>query len=190
MKNNQSLNKILFNLVALFTIAGLGCKRNIADLQNPTFPTMAEVFVDDFTGDLAYAAFGGSDVKAFQVDNQVGYGGSRASMRYEVPDANSPNGSYAGGVYFSRTGRDLSGYNALTFYIKSSQPATIGVLGIGNDLGESKYQASISNMPVTSNWKKVIIPIPDPSKLKMEKGLFYYSTGPENNRVILSGLMK
>jgi len=28
----------------------------------------------------------------------------------------------------------------------------------------------------------VIIPIPDASKLTAEKGLFWYSTGPENNR--------
>lgn len=91
---------------------------------------------------MAYAAFGGSDVKAFKVDNQVSYGGTKQSMRFDVPDANSPQGSYAGGVFFSKTGRNLSGYNALTFYIKASQAATIGILGFGNDLGENKYQVS------------------------------------------------
>lgn len=183
MKKNQSLHKVLFSLAGLIVLISMGCKkRDIADLQNPSFPNTAEVFIDDFTSDLAYAAFGGSDVKAFQVDNQVSYGGTRQSMRFEVPDANSPNGSYAGGVFFSKTGRDLSGYNALTFYIKASQPATIGVTGLGNDLGANKYLVTKNALPVTSNWKKVIIPIPDPSKLKAEKGLFYYSTGPENGR--------
>lgn len=183
MKKNKSIYNALFSLAALIIFTGMGCKkRDLTDLQNPEFPTTAEVFIDDFTSDLAYAAFGGSDVKAFQVDNQVSYGGTKQSMRFEVPDANSPNGSYAGGVFFSKTGRNLSGYNALTFYIKSSQAATIGVVGFGNDLGENKYLVTKNNLPVTSNWKKVIIPIPDPSKLKAEKGLFYYSTGPENGR--------
>jgi hypothetical protein len=183
MKHNQSLHKVLLGLGTLIILMGLGCKkRDLGELENPSFPSTAEVFIDDFTGDLAYAAFGGSDVKAFQVDNQVAYGNTRQSMRFEVPDANSPNGSYAGGVFFSKVGRDLSGYNAITFYIKATQAATIGTIGFGNDLGENKYVVTKNGLPVTSNWKKVIIPIPDPSKLKSEKGLFYYSTGPENGR--------
>ncbi len=157
-------------------------KRDLSDLQDISFPTTADVFIDDFTGDLAYAAFGGSDVTAFKIETRETWNGSKAAMRFEVPDANSPNGSYAGGVYYSKTGRNLAGYNALTFYIKASQAATIGVLGFGNDLGANKYQVSMNNVAVNSNWKKVIIPIPDPSKLTAEKGLFYYSTGPENNR--------
>ena len=182
MKKNQLYNKILFHLFGLVIVFSLGCKRDISGLQSPTFPNTAEVFIDGFTGDLQYAAFGGSDVTAFQVDNQISYGGTLASMRYDVPDANSPNGSYAGGVYFSTTGRDLSGYNALTFYIKASQAATIGVIGFGNDLGANKYQVTMNNLPVSSVWKKVIIPIPDGSKLTAEKGMFYYATGPENGR--------
>lgn len=183
MKRNISILTTFSSLLAFAVLLNLGCKkRDVAELQEPSFPSTAEVFIDDFTGDLAYAAFGGSDVKAFQVDNQVSYGGTRQSMRFDVPDAGSPNGSYAGGVFFSKTGRNLSGYNALTFYIKASQAANIGVLGFGNDLGQNKYQVTLSGLPVTTNWKKVIIPIPDPSKLKAERGLFYYSTGPENNR--------
>lgn len=183
MKKNQTLHFIFLGLLGLMILTGSGCKkRDFTDLQTPSFPNTAEVFIDDFTSDLAYAAFGGSDVKAFQVDNQVSYGGTRQSMRFDVPDANSPQGSYAGGVFFSKTGRNLTGYNALTFYIKATQPATIGVLGIGNDLGENKYQVTLNGLPVNTNWKKVIIPIPDASKLTAEKGLFYYSTGPENGR--------
>lgn len=39
---------------------------------------------------------------------------------------------------------------------------------------------SLNNLQVNANWKKVIIPIPDPSKLNPEKGLFYFSAGPMN----------
>ncbi len=181
MKNNKSVFTALYSCLGLLIILGAGCKkRDLADLQPVTYPTTAEVFIDDFTSDLAYAAFGGSDVRAFEVDNQVSYNNTKASMRIAVPDANSPQGSYAGGVYFSKTGRNLSGYNALTFYVKATQPATIGVVGLGNDLGASQYVVSLNNLAVNSNWKKVIIPVPDPSKLKAEKGLFYYSASPVN----------
>jgi hypothetical protein len=183
MKKNQSLHNVLFSLISLIVLLSMGCKkRDVADLQSPSFPNTAEVFIDDFTGDLAYAAFGGSDVKAFQVDNQVSYGGTRQSMRYDVPDPNSPNGSYAGGVYLSKSGRNLTGYNALTFYIKATQPATIGELGFGNDFGANRYLVTLKNLPVTSVWKKVIIPLPDASKLTSERGLFYYAASPENGR--------
>lgn len=183
MKKNQSIFKGFFGLLALAILFVASCKkRDVADLQTPSFPNTAEVFIDDFTSDLAYAAFGGSDVKAFHVDNQVTYNGTKQSMRFEVPDANSPNGSYAGGVFFSKTGRNLSGYNAVSFYIKASQPANIGVIGFGNDLGQSKYQVTINGLAVNSNWKKVIIPVPDPTKLTQEKGLLYYSAGPENGK--------
>ena len=182
MKMNQSINKTLAPFLGLILLTGVGCKRNITDLQSPTYPVMSEVFIDGFSSDLGYAAFGGSDVKAFQVDSATTYGGTKASMRYEVPDANSPKGAYAGGTYFSKTGRDLSGYDALTFYVKATQPATIGVIGFGNDLGANKYQVAINGLSVNSNWKKVIIPIPDAAKLKAERGMFFYSAGPESGK--------
>lgn len=183
MRNCNISFSLPVSLLAVALLAFSGCnKREIDGLQKPSFPTMAEVFIDDFTSDLAYAAFGTSDVRAFNVDDQVGYNKSRQSMRFDVPDANSPTGSYAGGVFLSKTGRDLSGYNALTFYIKASQAANIGTLGFGNDFGENKYQVTLNNLAVNSNWKKVIIPIPDPSKLVAEKGLFYYATGPINDK--------
>ncbi len=171
------------SLLAAAILLIAGCtKRDVSSLQAPEFPKNGDVFLDDFTGDLAYAAFGGSDVRAFQVETKETYNGSRQSMRFEIPDANSPQGAYAGGVFFSRTGRNLSEFTALTFYIKASQAATVGVLGFGNDLGANTYVVNLSNYQVNTNWKKVIIPIPDPSKLKAERGLFYFSAGPENNR--------
>lgn len=181
--NTSYYRHILNILLLIFLISSYGCNdRSVDGLSSPSFPANGKVFIDDFTGDLIYAAFGGSDVKAFQVDYETTYNNSRASMRYEVPDANSPQGAYAGGAYFSRTGRDLSGFNALTFYIKATQSATIDVLGFGNDFGASTYQVAMNGLSVNTNWKKVIIPIPDPRKLSGEKGLFYYSTGPINEK--------
>jgi hypothetical protein len=177
------MHKILLNLLVVSLLFLLGCeKRDISELQELELPANADVFIDDFTSDLAYAAFGGSDVRAFNVDTKETYNNSPRSMRIDVPDANSPEGSYAGGVFFSKTGRDLSGFNALTFYIKANQAVNIGLIGFGNDLGENKYVAGIPNVPATTAWKKIIVPIPDPSKLTAEKGLLYYAAGPINDR--------
>lgn len=182
MKKNI-FDKITIAAPALFLLVFIaGCKRDMADLQTANYPKTPEVFIDDFTGDLVYAAFGGSDVKAFQIDKEETYGGSAAAMRFDVPDENSPEGAFAGGAFFSKTGRDLSSYNALSFYIKASQAVNIGVVGFGNDFGESKYQTSISGLAANTNWEKVIVPIPDPSKLTAEKGLFFFSAGAVDGR--------
>lgn len=162
--------------LAILTV--VSCKRDINDLEPATFPTTPEVFIDGFSAGLNYGAFGGSKVTAFDVDTEVKFKGS-ASMKFAVPDAGDPLGAYAGGSYFTSTGRDLSGYDALTFWAKASKSATIDVVGFGNDFGESKFLTTLRDVPVNTNWQKYIIPIPDPSKLKEERGMFFYSEGPE-----------
>ncbi|NJL12385.1 MAG: hypothetical protein HC913_04895 [Microscillaceae bacterium] len=99
MKNNLSSFFAKFLLFGLLLTAS--CEiRDIEDLQAPSFPNTAEVFIDDFTGDLDYAAFGSSDVSAFQVDREVTFDGSRQSMRFAVPDADSPQGAFCRGYVF------------------------------------------------------------------------------------------
>lgn len=179
MKKNFNHIKYISLLSMLFFI--ISCERDVEGLQQATYPTNGDVFIDAFSSGLNYAAFGGSVPTAFQVDNTVTYNSSTASMRFDVPNANDPNGSYAGGSYFTTMPRDLSGYDALTFWAKGSQTATIDVVGFGNDFGENKYQASISGLQISTAWKKYIIPIPDASKLTAEKGMFFISEGPENS---------
>ncbi len=155
-----------------------GCERDLDDMDQASFPTNPEVFIDGFSPGLNYAAFGGSVPTAFTVDNQVTYSNkSSASMRFEVPDEGDPAGSFAGGVFFTDVGRNLSGYNALSFWAKATQSATIGEIGFGNDLGENKYVVSIQGLNVTTGWRKYIIPIPDPSRLTSERGLLWYAAG-------------
>ncbi len=166
-------------LLPLALLMTISCKREIEDLDPAAFPTTPEVFIDAFSAGLNYAAFGGSDVTAFDVDTEVKYKGS-ASMKFAVPDVGDPAGAYAGGAYFTETGRNLSGYDALTFWAKATKAATLDVVGFGNDLGESKYLVTLNNVTVNTNWKKYYIPIPDPSKLTQERGMFFYSEGPED----------
>ena len=179
------IKKNIFNsAITFFTIFSAllftSCERDPNVLEPANYPDVPEVFIDGFSAGLNYAAFGGSKVTAFDVDNDVKYSGT-SSMRIEVPDFEDPQGAYAGGTYFTSVGRNLSGYDALTFWAKASQPASIDVVGIGNDLGQSKNQATITGLAVNSNWKKYIIPIPDPSRFTEERGMFFYSEGPENN---------
>lgn len=174
---------ILFNLkkylpAALLAFLLMACERDLEELKPATFPTNPEVFIDGFSAGLNYAVFGGASPTAFDVDNQVAWNNSLASMRFDVPNAGDPSGAYAGGVFFTSTSRDLSGYNALTFYAKASQSATIGLVGFGNDMGPSTYQVSISDLQLSTGWKKYIIPLPDPSRLTHERGMFIYSAGP------------
>jgi len=158
------------------------CERVVDGLEPPPFPSNPEVFIDGFSGGLNYAAFGGSVPTAFQVDKEVSYGGSKASMRFEVPDVNDSRGTYAGGAYFTSTPRDLSAYNVLTFWAKASEATTLDVVGLGIDMAESKYQASISDLEVNTNWKKYYFPLPDPKRLTAERGMFYYSVGPKQGK--------
>lgn len=177
MKSNFNFAKIssLLMIVMFFS----ACEKDINELEEASYPINPEVFIDGFSPGLNFASFGGAVPTAFQVDNEVTYSNSSASMRFDVPNVNDPSGAYAGGSFFTSVGRDLSGYDALTFWLKSSQAATIDVVGFGNDFGANKYQASISGLNVSTAWKKYIIPIADASKLKAEKGMFFISEGPE-----------
>lgn len=175
--NNRTLKRAAFCLVVVFLSA---CENDPDDFKEAQYSSNPDVFIDTFSAGLNYAAFSNSVVTAFQVDSDVTHNNSSASMRIDVPNVNDPLGSYAGGAFFTSIGRNLSRYNALTFWAKSSVAATLDVVGFGIDLGANQYQASVSGLSLTTTWRKYIIPIPDPSKLKVEKGMFYYSEGPEN----------
>jgi len=164
-------------IIAIFVS---GCENDPNDFEEAEYSKNPEVFIDTFSPGLNYAAFGGTVPTAFQVDTEVTYNNSAASMRIDVPNVNDPLGAYAGGSFFTTVGRDLTGYDALTFWAKSTHAASLDVVGFGNDLGENKYQASISGVSLTTAWRKYIIPIPDPSKLGIEKGMFYFAEGPED----------
>jgi hypothetical protein len=184
MKTNIPFRLMKYIPLGILSILLLvGCERDLDDLQPAASSTNPNVFINGFSPGLEYAAFGGSVPTAFDVDTEVTYKNtSEASMRFEVPDAGDPRGAYAGGAFFTTAGRDLSGYDALTFWAKASKAANIDVVGFGNDLGPARFQTTITGLPVTTNWQKFIIPLPDPSKLTAERGMFFYSEGPEEGR--------
>ncbi len=177
MKTNKFIRfRQQIGALALLTLF-ISCERDITELQLAKFPNNPEVFIDGFSAGLNYAAFGGSVPTAFDVDNNVTFNNSAASMRFEVPDAGDPRGSFAGGVFFTNVPRDLSSFNALTFWAKASQSATIGEIGFGNDLGQNKFIVSASGLTIGTGWRKYIIPIPDPARLVAERGMLWYAAG-------------
>jgi hypothetical protein len=180
IKFNITRTKLLFGLIFLTFI---GCERELSDdAVIAGYPTNGDIFLDGFTsGDLNYAPYAGSYLEAFTVDTETKYNGS-AGMRFDVPNFGDPNGAFAGAAFFLNSGRDLSGYDALTFWAKGTEGRTINSIGFGQDFDENKYEAELSGgLQLTTNWRKYIIPIPDPLQLINERGMFWYAEGPDED---------
>jgi hypothetical protein len=180
MKKMKTINITLSVLLGLMCTIVTSCERGLSDdAEFATFPKNPEVFIDGFSGGLQYFPFGGSKLNAFTVDTETRYAGS-ASMRFDVPNVGDPSGAFAGAIFPDNGGRDLSGYDALTFWAKATQSATINEIGFGNSFGENKFLTTLTNMRINTSWTKYTIPLPDPSRLTLEKGMFWYAEGPEN----------
>ena len=186
MKNRKFNNfKILLVLGLIFSLS-ISCERDISDdAELATFPATGDIFTDTPIGlgsnfYFPYAPDAsnpiGSKLDAWTVDNEVSYKGS-ASMRFDVPNGDDPEGNYAGGILRAEGARDLSGFTALTFWAKASQNVHVGQIGFGEDFIDNKYLTTYYNVPLTTNWKKYVIPIPDPSKLTQERGMLRYAAG-------------
>ncbi|TRX21729.1 glycosyl hydrolase family 16 [Flavobacterium franklandianum] len=174
--------KIAFILISLLLV--FGCQNDDADLQTAKASSIAEIFTDTpiGMGTNFYFPYGagpdnpiGSKLNAWTVDSKVSYKGN-ASMRFDVPNSNDVEGNYAGGIFrIDGAGRDLTNYDALTFWAKASQGVTVAEFGFGEDFFPNKYITTMRNVSIGTTWTKFIIPIPDASKLVLEKGMFRYA---------------
>jgi hypothetical protein len=180
----KSLSKNIRLIILLFAFVILqwGCKRELSDeAVLPTFSNTAEIFTDNFIGlgSNFYFPFADAKPDVFSVDIKEGYNSS-ASVRIDVPNNTDPTGTYAGAIFrVDGAGRNLTGFDALTFYVKASTGTKLGDVGYGIDYLGDKYQVTIQNINVGTNWSKVIIPIPDPSKLVNERGVFWFAAGTQ-----------
>ena len=162
------------------------CERDLSeDVQFATFPANGDIFTDDPVGltDQFFDSFDpatGANPEGFDRDDNVAFEGS-ASIRIDVPAPDDPDGGFIGGIFLDRgDGRDLTGFDALTFYARGSTTATIGEVGFGTDFGENKFAVTANNIRLSTDWRKIIIPIPDPSKLVQERGMFFFSAGTQS----------
>ena len=165
-------------LTAIIIMSVAGCKKDTANLELATnYPTNPDIFIDGFSRDLKFDAWG--KVSNFDIDYAVKYKGT-ASMKIAVPDASDPAGNFAGGVFYTSMARNLSGYDAITFWAKATQATTMNASygGYPESPGtfSDAYKVAI-DVKLNSNWQKYIIPIPDPSLLTSLEGMFSYAAG-------------
>ena len=135
-------------LLGLVVITNLNCEREMSDDATlATFSKNGEIFTDDFIGlgSDFYFPYGDSKFTAFSVDDNEAYIGN-ASIRIDVPNANDPLGSYAGGIFrIDGAGRDLTDFDALTFWARSSQGVTVGEFGFGEDFFTNEYMVTMKD---------------------------------------------
>lgn len=178
MKTKKYIQSKIIFFLGVILISTVSCERGLTDdAELATYPTTGGIFIDAFTGGLDYYPFQGSYTDAFSVDENEKYLGT-ASMRFDIPVFGQ---GYGGATFQSLAPRDLSGYDALTFWAKATKGADINEIGFGIDGDtDNKYRVVLQNLQLSTTWKKYIIPIPDPSKLIQEKGMFWYAEGAEN----------
>ena len=162
--------------VILIVFAAAGCGRDTTGLEPATGVVDSNVFIDEFSSGTDFQAFEYSQDDALGQDATGGLDGSN-SLLINVPD----HGSFAGGAFVAFEARDLSSFNALTFYARASREETFDIVGLANDnTGTSRYEASWSVIELTPGWQKFTVPIPLPEKLTAEKGLFYFADAVPN----------
>ena len=169
-------------IIILLSLGFTSCEREISDEAIPaTYPRTPNIYTDIPVGltDEFFISFdpaSGANTEGFGTDNNVAYAG-RSSIRIDVPTPNDPNGNFIGGIFKDRgNGRNLTDYDALTFWVKASTTASVE-FGFGIDFEENKHAVSLSDVQLSTDWRQVVIPIPDPSKLVQEKGMFLFAAG-------------
>ncbi len=175
------LRRLALATVLLLGVAG--CERDLDLLEPAPFPSDRDVFVDAFGAGISFQAFAGSKTDALEVDTAERFRGD-ASLRVTVPTPGDPSGGYAGGAFVANVPRNLTGYNALTFWARAATAATLNVAGLGNDnTGTSRFSAEVlDGFRLSTSWSRFVIPIPDASRLDREAGMFFFAEGAEDGR--------
>ncbi len=177
MKKIKQISLSVAILIGLGATIFVSCERSVSgDAEFATFSKTGEIFTDNFIGMGAdfYFPFIGAKPDVFSVDENEGFE-SESSIRIDVPNANDPAGGFAGANFVvDGSGRNLTEFDALTFWARASQAVTIGSAGFA--FGED-FQTARNGLDLTTNWKQFVIPIPDPSKLVEVKSVFAFSAG-------------
>jgi len=173
--------------VAILLLSAIGCsERNPSELEVARAKIDPMVYKDDYFGEQSvyWQPFFNTFYTAVQEDSVYAFGGfafeESRSLKFQIAPQGSNLGIFTGGVLTAFEPRDLQDYNALTFYARSNQDITLDVAGFGNDnTGNSLYEAGRSRIPLTRDWSFVVIPIPAPSRMVSEAGLFTFAEGQD-----------
>jgi hypothetical protein len=167
-------------LALLFTAACDDDESPTAPIPDP--PAEGAVFFDNFAEGVTFQAFADSKADAVEIDQSVTYRGS-ASLKVTVPGPGDASGTFAGGALVASTPWDLSEYDVLTFWARSSTNAELNVAGLGNDgSGRADYMAEATELSMSGVWRKYMVPLPDPDALAAEGGLFFFAEAHENDQ--------
>lgn len=176
----KSKSLIGLSLISVLTLTAWGCTRDLDPLGPASFPTDAVIFDGEFGPGIQFQAFGSSKVDALDLDRVERFR-DLPTLRFTVPSPDDPSGNYAGGAFVSEGARDLTEYDAVTFWAKGSAAATIDLVGMGNDnTGTSRFPAVGHPFQISTTWTKYIFPIPLAEKLGQEAGLFQYADGADD----------
>lgn len=138
------------------------------------FSTTAQivVFADNYGSGITSNQFGSTFANFWSVTTAESKTGT-SSLQIAVGGSGA---LYSGGRLEAATNQNLTTYNALTFWIKASRSATLNSVGFGNSSsGGAVFSTSLTNLPLTTTWTKITLPIPAPSKLTAERGMFWVS---------------
>ena len=157
-KNKQNL----LWLLAFMMVITVSCERDLSDdVTDATFPNTADIFTDNPVGltDEFFVSFdpnGGANTQGFGTDENEAYEGT-TSIRIDVPAPNDPDGNFIGGIFKDRgNGRNLTQYDALTFWARGSVNGSV-LVGFGTDFEGGLFPVS-TEVQMTTGWKKYIVP--------------------------------
>ncbi len=174
-----SRSRSLQAMTAVVAALAAGC------IQSPN-PTDGQVYVGRFSNQTGYNPFEASAasnvVPDFTVcfpDTSIYCPDGGGTLRVVVPGPGDPDNAYAGGTIKAELPRNLSGYDAVTFWARSTREAPL-VIGLGVDLSENLYVAE-SVVGLTTRWTQYVLPIPLASVLTAERGLFSFSAGADGS---------
>ena len=144
------------------------------------------VFYDTYGTGVVFKDFGGA-INNVTIDATETFNG-RHVINFQVTSA----AGYSGGAWYTGTPRDLSAYNALTFWAKASAAKGLDKAGFGNDGGAASGTAFPTErlaIPLTTAWQKFTIPIPNPAKFLNVGGLFHLADGNKGYTLYLADVI-
>lgn len=174
----------------LVTGVSVGTAKIFATLQDMTAAvdvavtksTSPVVFVNGYAPGVRFEGFSAStnDVSIDHAEMHEGH----ASLKVTVPAA-----GWTGGTFKTASARDLSAYNAVTFWMKGSVLSTLEHAGLGHTNGASSpLRAEIDFIPVMTDWTKYAVPVPMGSKVTDLGALFHFATSGTDSTVWIADL--